>query len=405
MKWTNPGHQFDEWGRTLCEINTIYIWGAGVGGANIYHCIHWLGIEKDLTICFVDADKEKQGNLFCDKCIISPQQFFEIFKNDGTMVLIIALRAEKSLAYIYKEWDLENKAEIIPGKNCFTYTQKNKTKKIFSLLMMYRYGKLLSMEQTLITTTECTLNCNCCLNFTPYNKNRRHFPLDELIADIDLLFSRVDYVYSFYISGGESLLYDELPNLIDYIGKKYRNHIYELTLPTNGTLVPGKAVLEKLSEHRLKVRIDDYRDTVPICNEHIPVIIDLFHRYNIAFYLFKPEEWINLEHENTANHFMGNEDLIRHFDACGLRYKYLKNGKLYACDFHAFAAEADVGRVDDGDFLDFKNATKGEILEFLLGYNQKGYISFCKNCLGSYAINKNRIQPAVQLEQRVICDE
>ncbi len=40
-----------------------------------------------------------------------------------------------------------------------------------------------------------------------------------------MFFSKVDYIQEFVLIGGEPLLYEKLPQVIEYIGSKYRNQI------------------------------------------------------------------------------------------------------------------------------------------------------------------------------------
>ena len=40
-----------------------------------------------------------------------------------------------------------------------------------------------------------------------------------------------------------------------------------------------------------------------------------------------------------------------------------------------------------------------ELMEFRLGYNEKGYVEFCKRCAGFVDINPNIVEPAKQKER------
>ena len=399
MKWHNKGHEFDELGYYLCKVDTVYLWGAGVGGNSNYERFVWLGIEKDFNIIFVDSDPNKQGTLFCNKRVISPADFIDEFRDNGKMVLLISIYDPKALYGIYTTWGFEDNTEICQGKNCFASTE-NRTqirREFFSVLMMYKYDKLLSTIQDIIATTKCTLNCNRCLNYTMFNKRRRHFPLKMLKDDVDVLFSKADYVDMLNISGGEILMHDGIAELIDYIGETYRNRIFEFLLITNGTIIPSETVLEKIAKNKCLVRLDDYRDTVPLCREQLPRITESFDKHNIDYYVFRVSEWINVAHDSTINFYMNDEKLIKYFDLCESPCKYIRDGKLYGCNYHAFAVEAGIARELESDFIIINDSSKREIFEFLLGYSDKGYVDYCKHCSGYFTINRNKISPAEQI--------
>jgi len=399
MKWSNKGHEFDEQGRFLSGIKTVYLWGAWDNGKTHNDRFIWLGIEKDFKIIFVDSSIEKQKHQFCGRLVISPSDFISEFRDDGTMVLLITLTRKKALYDIYTDWDFESNAEIIQGKNCFASTENRAQilREFFSVLMMYRYNKLFSTIQDVIATTKCTLNCNRCLNYTMLNKNKRHFPIDELKSDVNTLFSKVDYVDMLNISGGEPLTHNDINDLIDYIGRNYRSRIYEFLFLTNGTVIPSSSTVEIMAEHKCLVRIDDYRNSVPACNERIPEIIRLLDMYGVKYYLWQTDEWIDVAHDSTVNFYMNSDKLISYFNYCESPCKYVKNGKLYGCNYQAFAVEAGIAKEYESDFIYIEEATKMEILEFLLGYSEKGYVDYCKHCSGFFTINKNRIRAAEQI--------
>jgi len=73
-------------------------------------------------------------------------------------------------------------------------------------------------------------------------------------------------------------------------------------------------------------------------------------------------------------------------------------GKLYGCNYHAFAVEAGIAKEDESDYIYVDKASKKEIFEFLLGYSDKCFVDYCKHCSGFLTINKNKIRPAEQAQ-------
>ena len=393
MKWNNKDHQFDELGRYLAGINTIFIWGASQYGTELFNRLVWLGIENDFEIIFVDSFKN--GSTHCKKPVISPCEFFSMFCDNGKMVLLIA---SFSLREIYIENNFSNNCEIVMGKNSFANYSMHEPilRNFFSILMMYKYGKLFSVFNDVISTTICTLNCQGCLNYTTLNNSPRHHSIEILKNDVDLLFEKADYVNMINISGGEPNLHPDIYDLIEHIGK-YRDRIYEFLFITNGTVMPNGKILTALAKHRSIVRVDDYRETVLLARETVPRALELLKKYNISHYLMKTDNWIDTKPQKTTNHFMSENMLINYYDLCGNPYKYVKDGKLYSCNYHGFAVEAGICEEMKCDYLDIAHASKMEVFEFLLGCSQKGYCTFCKQCDGFFTVNKNKIVPAVQM--------
>ena len=108
--------------------------------------------------------------------------------------------------------------------------------------------------------------------------------------------------------------------------------------------------------------------------------------------MYQPEEDI----------IKSEDEMIAYYDYCNLPWHNFENGKMYSCNFAHSAMKAGLIGESDNDSYDFRNMTeekKPELLEFLLGYTEKGYVDFCRNCLGWDVHNKNRVPVAVQVEQ------
>ena len=57
------------------------------------------------------------------------------------------------------------------------------------------------------------------------------------------------------------------------------------------------------------------------------------------------------------------------------------------------------GRVHTPDLAKEK---KKELIEFRLGYTSKGYTNFCRKCRGFTADNQAIVEPAMQVEKKMI---
>ena len=57
-------------------------------------------------------------------------------------------------------------------------------------------------------------------------------------------------------------MYPYVNEVIEYVGKKYRNKIGRLILTTNGTLTPKPNTIELFVKYNLLISISDYTDQV-----------------------------------------------------------------------------------------------------------------------------------------------
>jgi hypothetical protein len=224
---------------------------------------------------------------------------------------------------------------------------------------------------------------------------------NDLVKDVDLFFSCVDHIMLFHVSGGEPMIYKHTADLIEYIDKNYGDCIDTLRTVTNGTIVPKDEVLEKISNCNVEVTIDDYREAVPKFNDRFDELVRKFDEYNIKYYINKAESWIDLAPERTDYSVWSDEQLEQHREACSQSWQELRDGKLYSCNYAAYATVAGIaGEQDIEEMFNLKKFTKDkkkELVEFRLGYTAKGYTNFCKKCRGFTLDNEEKVIPAMQV--------
>ena len=93
---------------------------------------------------------------------------------------------------------------------------------------------------------------------------------------------------------------------------------------------------------------------------------------------------------------------MRHRTECNQSCQELRDGKIYSCNYAAYATVAGIaGDEDLEEAYDLRTHTKDkqkELVEFRLGYTTKGYTNFCKKCRGFTTENSVEIEPAIQCE-------
>lgn len=384
MKWKNKGHEFDRFKEIFTWHKPIYIYGGGVFGEDLYKRISFV----DCVEGFIDNNRSGQIG---GKKVISAMEFLELDEKD--CIVIIAASIKNTT--LFKNQLLVNGYE--EGKNLFLHTDwLNFYAPIY---FMYAWNKLYLRIISFLCTTKCNLNCYGCLNFTSYNHDKKHYDLERLKKDADLLFNIVDYIDLFHISGGEPFSFPYLKDLLRYISQNYGHKIYNLATTTNGTIVPDDDLCKVMEDHNINLFLDDYRENVPRAKEKYTLVREKCDHYKINIIDNKVDSWINLLRGKNISEKHSDRDLEIKFSACNLIYKSLHNKKLYVCNYTDYAVEAGIVEENDNDFLSlvgFSDEKRMELLEFMMGYSDRGYSELCKKCNGFATINTGSYEVAKQ---------
>ncbi len=382
MKWQNKGHEFDYVYKNIENKKRFYLFGAGDYGNQFLNMI-----DNEIEIVgYIDNNVDKQGQEINGFKCYSLEEVN--LKEDEAIIVTMS-----------------QVARVMPVEQLKSagYT-KNETffiiEEFISIYFAYKHNKVYFSSISLLPSTACNLNCKHCLNFNPFTKKFYVREWDELKKDVDLFFSCVDYIMLFHVSGGEPFLYKNTADLIEYIDKNYGDRIGTLRTVTNGTVVPNEDFLDKLSKCDIEVTVDDYRDAVPKYNDNFDNLLLKFDEFKIKYYINKVDEWIDLAPDKVDNSNWSDEQLEIHRESCNQAWQELRDGKLYSCNYAAYATVAGIAGEQDleeaYDLHNFNQTNKKELIEFRLGYTQKGYTNFCKKCRGFTPSNSEIVGVAVQ---------
>jgi len=271
-----------------------------------------------------------------------------------------------------------------------------------AIYAVYVNNSVYFKDISFIPSTKCNLNCAQCLNFTPYLKKMHDEPIERLKKEIDLFFSKVDYIGLFHVCGGEPILYPHLKELLIYIDENYRHQIHQLATTTNGTREYSDEICQVLKEHHVLLISDDYTDALPEYKDSFSSLITRLERNGVWYFVNKAEKWIDLSPKETNNSNMSEQELIRHSTMCSVPFREYYGGKLYSCNFAHYAEKAGLCNCDDSEYIDFRGLSKDrnkELIEACRGFSEKGYMNFCKTCAG-FSNNPYTCQPAAQAERQ-----
>lgn len=399
MQWKHKGHEYDPQGKWLASKQRLYFYGLGVRAVELWPIVAWLEKDMPWEIVCVDRDPEKQRTEYHGHGVISPQEMLSDWNGDN---LIFVTFHEKGAADALTD-DLVTKGV---DREDIVWCCDEDFFLFLTIYMAYAASKAFFYSGCLVVTTVCNLNCRDCLNFTPYLRENIVYSLEEAKRNIDIFFRAVDRVYRFQISGGEPLLYPELPELLDYIGSHYGDRIFRLETVTNGTLLPDARTCDALRRNHVTVFLDDYRMSLPpeLATRHDEIATTL-EQEDVTWVDNRVEEWFRLYAPKRLQEKMPEEKLRDMFQRCRNPFQSLEHGKLWACNFAGFADKAGVLRGDPSEMFDLSSYTKEqlmELIEFRTGYTARGYVNLCHACNGWARINQLRCQPAIQEERMSI---
>lgn len=370
MKWKHKGHEFDEVYARLRTKKRWQLFGAGRDGKLVLGILKTLFGDRIEVAGWWDNDPVKDGTTYEGLPVTVPQE--KTAENADTgIILTLALAGSRTLETQLTALGWERHVDF-----CHYYT-------FLGVFAAYGEGKLFFPSVGFLPTTYCNLNCNACLNFTPYRKRFYHRPLDEVKRDIDRFFSVVDFIGLFHVTGGEPLLYPGLAELLRYLVENYGDRIASLQTVTNGTILPPEAVLDVFRTHDITITVDDYRGALPQPLEKYEVVYDAFvsaagkERVRAGRY----DHWLDLAPER-AHPPKTEAELCAHFDACRIPWSSYHDGRLYLCNYADFAADAGIGpAMGEAESIDFATYEKPRdlksFMEFRLGYSARGYTGFC----------------------------
>lgn len=379
--WSHPGHMFDEIGEIFSINNKLFLVGTQNDVERLTGRLRFIGVEME-SLTLPDPRKVDidyiASRTACGYTVI-------IGYEDAHLANIVSNEICKSGAHFNNvNLFLEGifLGELVCHQNIYC-----------GIYSVYTAGKVYMTHNNILCTIVCNLNCKNCLNYTPYIKNAKHFPISELKTSIDTYFNNIDKVGLFQISGGEPLLYPNLKELLEYILSNYREKIYIINLVTNGTIVPSNDFIEFCKKNNVFIYLDDYTDAVPRIKETFEAVSNKLIESKIKYIPLKADKFMITFPPLRRNLKMSESELKRKYLKCRIGVQNLRDGKLCSCTYHAFAENAELINTMDDSWFDMNQMSnnildKKKLIEFRIGFTTKGYVGWCKYCNGHLAINK-----------------
>lgn len=379
--WQNPGHELDEMAQyVLDEKKKILLLGKA------YEIERFLDNNRAVPIHGVITEDK------WDRADIKSMQLDELFQGREEYLCVCVARDRSEYDRI-KDRVTRFNPEFTENRNFFQG-------EVFqAVYYVYKKNEIRIDRIEIFLTPCCTLNCEKCIAFIPYFKDRKPTSLKMLMQDADLLFSRVDYVFKLKLLGGEGFLYPHLEEYIDYLYDQYGEKIGEVRIGTNGTIFPSPAIKDCCRRHNVIVDISDYTAAVPErCK--LSEMIAILKREGIRYDVKRVgEQWLDMGFPNQVPEAKSEDELRMHFQKCAMFCREFYDGKFYFCCSNFAAARTGLFPENENDFFDFKrDFSKKELLEYELGYSRMGHTTFCSMCFGcSEEANPRHVEVARQM--------
>jgi organic radical activating enzyme len=242
-------------------------------------------------------------------------------------------------------------------------------------------NKVHIFQTDILVTERCNLNCSHCNMFIPHYETPTHRDADIMINDIDLLFTKADYVSILHLVGGEPFLYPNIDAVIKHIVYNYINRIDKFIITTNGTVTPKDTTMQLLRNSDVILSVSDYSNKLEKLKTKVTKNIENYQNNNITHYVRNNIEWYDFGDLRVKKN-LPEDELIQHFDSCTAPFRGLNEGKFYYCHLNTSAVLTKLFPQNNNDYVDLKSVSREDFLKFDLGYTNLGYITFCDNCNG-----------------------
>lgn len=381
MRKDSMGHDLDFLAKQYANISLIAIYGMGKLGNELKNILIQMQFENRYSVVYVDQNYKKE------KDIKSPEWLLKYGDNNTLVVLAIAnddIRNRFSMILLKKGFSKNNICDINEFYNI-----------ILPIISVYYLDKIYLDSLQISVGDKCNLRCKDCTNFIPYMKETKNRTLDSLVEDVDALFKKIDYIRYMPIIGGETLLFEYLEDFVGYLLEAYSNQIGQLWVYTNGTL-PDKLngnLLDTLQKNSSKIHffVSNYTHNNPKLTNQFKKFIERLGIEEISYTYIDNFIW----NDTGVSEMRKREhtDLENFVSMCSQPCRDYENGKIYYCAIAKYAGKA-FGIHDYKNEVEICKLSNKEIVEFVLGYIDSGFLEICKYCNGYDQFVNNRVVEA-----------
>ena len=235
----------------------------------------------------------------------------------------------------------------------------------------------------ILITPRCTLRCKkCSVSSNLWDKadKSQDMSLKDFKETITNTFNRFRCIDELHIIGGEPLLNDDLPDMLDWLYKEHSAYINHVIVITNATIIPSDKLLAILKKSHFTLSLSNYTGTNPDLLERFKDVYSLLENnrcsYEVISHPFVDYGYESNEHESS-------------FNDCVAKYPFImcheiRKDKIYYCTQARINNEIrKYGYEENG--MSLIDSTNEELENYLEGkFDGHGT---CKRCNGAKSFN------------------
>ena len=242
-----------------------------------------------------------------------------------------------------------------------------------------------------IVTSACSLRCKDCISLMQYYEKPKNSDIELYKYGFDRLINCVSNIFDLRILGGEPFINHDMHKIIEWYHDL--DKIKNISIFTNGTIIPNENCMDQLKRQKVRVHISDY-----VFNRDIITKLKAaFDKSSVRYYVRSYDFW-----QATGNLLKRNyteEKKKNLFERCFEResFSYF-NGKLYHCPRAAHGINIGAMPNIKDEYVDLMDSsiTDDEIIKQLKFQRNKNYIDACDYCDGADS-RKSKVEAAIQI--------
>ena len=247
----------------------------------------------------------------------------------------------------------------------------------------------------ILVTTYCNLNCRNCADLIP-KRERKHYKLRDIKNDLYRILEVVDFIEEILVIGGETLLYPDLKEVLDFCREQPK--IGKIIITTNGTMMPEKALLDSLKRNGVLMRVSGYPEHIaPDRTE----IINKYKEYGLETEDLDQMLWQDIGNEQKRGR--SEEELKKVFGSCGMKTCVTINsdGKIFYCSRQMTADELSIyPNPKENEYVDVRNSN--DLEQDFKDFYALSYISTCDYCDGISCATSRLVPTATQILNKTV---
>ncbi len=385
----------------LREYENIVLYGAGALGKELLNALH----ANNISVSSIwDKNADSLNAISINDKFYKVEQPFSGHCNPSTTLVIcaiISIETYRSVsawlissgyknilrgAYIYMSLVCLQTRENLNIKECKTnplctpvFCDKVKSFLRPTALSAGR-GCLELDEIDVRINNVCNLKCKHCNQYITQIKLSKKIIMNsgQLIDDINLLFSAIDYVNNVNIEGGEPFLNKDLDKVLNVLVKI--SNIGFIQIITNAFIDIPDQYANTLRNPKISLLISNYekyateREMTILQNN-----LKFLSKHDIAYHIYgKDDHWYEVP--EVVHRSKDSEQCRRDFARCCVKQNILWNGRFYAC-----LMTPAIDNLTDFDFptdyVDIRKYGKLELKDLLVAFkNNTEYMQSCQYC-------------------------